>query len=138
MRSGWYAVNESGVMDLWRSGARRASAAATASEDLRNALACRWKTLRTRPVKRLQFGERGGFARHPRLPNLRILALSSEEFAVAAIYTDASSIHGWGASFGGHYIQGKWSEVERRESINWKESWALRRALETWGTMFGR
>ena len=36
MRSGWNAVNESGVMDLRKTGARRASAVAALSEDLRN------------------------------------------------------------------------------------------------------
>ena len=56
LRSGWNAVNESGVMDLWRAGARRASAAAAVSEDLRNEMAWWREMLSTRPAKRLQFG----------------------------------------------------------------------------------
>ena len=108
LRSGWNAVNVSGVMDLRRPGARRAAADAAISEDLRNDMAWWWEMLRARPVKRLQFGGRGGFAWRPRLPNLRELALSSGECAVAAVYTDASSLHGWGASLGGHYIRGQW------------------------------
>ena len=54
---------------------------------------------------------------------------------MAAVYTDASSLRGWGASFRDHYIQGKWSNVERREGINWKELWVLLRVFETWGAM---
>ena len=93
LRSGWNAVNESGAMDLRRPGARRAAPDAVISEDLRNDMAWWWEMLRARPVKRLQFGGRGGFAWRPRLPNLRELALSSGECAVAAVYTDASSPH---------------------------------------------
>ena len=73
-------------------------------EDLRNDMPWRRKMLQTRPAKRLRFGDLGGFAWRPRLPNLLEPALSSGESAVAAIYTDASSIHGWGASLGGHFI----------------------------------
>ena len=54
------------------------------------------------------------------------------ESSVATVYADASSIQGWGASLGDHFIQGKWSKLERREGINWKELRVLNRALETW------
>ena len=131
LRSGWDAVNESGVMELRSTGARRASALATVSEDLRNDVAWRRKMLSTRPVKSLQFGESGGFAWHPRLPSLRQLAMSSGESSVVTVYTDARSLHGWGATLGDHYVEGEWSKLDRREGINWKELWALRRVLET-------
>ena len=53
--------------------------------------------------------------------------------AVSVIYTDASSSHGWGAAWGDRCILGKWSKLELREGINWKEFWVLKTALETWG-----
>ena len=53
LRSGWDAANESGVMNLWRAGAKRASAVAAISEDLRNDMAWRRKMLSPRLAKRL-------------------------------------------------------------------------------------
>ena len=64
-----------------------------------------------------------------RLPRLRELALSMGETSVATVYTDASGLHGWGATLGGHFIQGKWSKSERGEGVNWKELWVLNKAL---------
>ena len=118
-------VNESGVMDFWGSGANRASAVAAISADL----------LSPRLVKRPQFSEPRGFARHARLPNLRELATSLGESSVATVCTDASSIRGWGATLRDHFIQGKWSKLERREGINWAELWVLNRVLEAWRAM---
>ena len=43
------------------------------------------------------------------------------EASVATVFTDASGSHGWGATTGDRFIQGKWSEPERREGINWRE-----------------
>ena len=54
------------------------------------------------------------------------------ESPVVTVCADASSIRGWGASLGDHFLQGKWSKLERREGINWKELRVLNRALETW------
>ena len=132
LRSGWNAANESGVMDPRRTGARRASAATAISEDLRNDMAWWRKMLATRPVRRLQFGESGCFARHLRLLNLRQLAMPSGEPSV--VRTRPASRDGaprWGITTS----MGGWSKLERREGINWKESWALHRVLETRGTM---
>ena len=106
---------------MWRTGARRVSASAVIFEDLRNDMLRQWEMLKTRTVKRLHFDGAGGFAWHPRLPDIRERALSAGESAVATVYTDASSLHGRGAAYGNHFIQGRWSELERREGINWKE-----------------
>ena len=45
LRSGWDAVNESGVMKLRRAGTRAASAVVLVSEALRNDMVWRWKML---------------------------------------------------------------------------------------------
>ena len=79
-----------------------------------------------------EFCESGGFARRARLPNLFELALSTGESSVVTVYSDASSLQGWGATLGDHFIQGKWSKLERREGINWMELCVLNRVLETW------
>ena len=55
--------------------------------------------------------------------------------AVASVYTDASSKRGWGAALGDRFIQGKWAKSDRLEGINWKEPWALRRAMELRGEL---
>ena len=34
---------------------------------------------------------------------------------------------------GDRFIQGKWSKLERREGVNWKELWVLNKALGPWG-----
>ena len=36
------------------------------------------------------------------------------------------------AACGDMYIQGKWSELDGREGINWQELWVLQTALESW------
>ena len=52
--------------------------------------------------------------------------------SVVTLYTDASGRHGWGATLGDLFIQGRWSKFELREGINWKELWVLSKAIETW------
>ena len=86
-----------------------------------------------RPTEKLQFGKDGGVVRRPRLPFLHKQAVHMGSDAVAAIYTDASSLRGWGAAFGDLYIQGNWSKLDRSEGINWQELWVLKPALESWG-----
>ena len=113
LRYGWDAVNESGAMDQWRSGAKGAPAQAAATEQLRNDMLWRRKILSPRAMKKSQFRETGGLARRPRLPNLRDLALSMGGSSVATVYTDASSIQGWGATLGDRFVQGKWYQLER-------------------------
>ena len=95
----------------------KASAVAAITEDLRNDMVWRWKILSTRPVKRLQPSESGGFD-------------VNGESSVVTVSTDASSIHGWGAVLGDHFMQGKWSKLERREGISLKELRVLIRVLE--------
>ena len=132
LRSGWDAVNGSGVMDLWRAGVRSPSTTVAISETLRNDMVWWWKMLEHRPPKNIQFCSSGGFVWRARLPRLRELALSMSETSVVTIYTDASGAHGWGATLGDRFIQGKWSKSELKEGINWKELWVLNRSLETW------
>ena len=87
------------------------------------------------PMDTLQFSDAGGFVWRPRLPNLRDLAPLMGEDAVATVFTDSSGKHGWGATLGGRYTQGMWSEWGRAGGINWKELWVLRRALESRGEL---
>ena len=89
-------------------------------------------------MKRLQFSDAGGLVWRPRLPNLRDLALSTGEDAVAAVYTDASGRRRWGATLSGRCIQEKWSKWDRAEGVNWKELRVLRRALESRGGLLAR
>ena len=56
------------------------------------------------PMKKLQFCEFVGLARHHRPPNLRDLASSLDDSFAAAAYADASSIRGWGATLGDRFI----------------------------------
>ena len=100
---------------------KKASAVAAITEDLRNDMAWRWEMPSTRPAKRL--------------PNLRDLATSMGESSVVAVYTDESSIRGWGAVLGDHFIQGMWSKLECREGINWEELRVLTRVVETWSSL---
>ena len=132
LRSGWDTVNRSGIMDLWRAGARSPSVSVAIPEDLRNDMVWWWRMLERRPAKNVQFCESGGFAWHARLPRLRELALAMSETSVVTLYTDASGRRGWGATLGDLFIQGRWSKLELREGINWKELWVLNKALETW------
>ena len=53
-----------------------------------------------RPTRKLQFGKDGGFVWRPRLPFPHKQAAHMGSDAVAAIYTDASSLRGLGAAFG--------------------------------------
>ena len=94
LRSGWDTVNASGVMDLWRAGARAPPVRAAISEVLRNVMIWWWEMLERRPIKAIQFSEPGGFVWRARLPRLRDLALSMGEASVVTICTDASGSHG--------------------------------------------
>ena len=56
---------------MWRTGKTRAASRTVLAEDLRNDM-LRWRQmLNARPAKKLHYGAEGGFARHPRLPELR-------------------------------------------------------------------
>ena len=132
LRSGWDTVNQSGIMDLWRAGARTPAVSVAVPEALRNDMVWWWRMLERRPAKNIQFCGSGGFVWHARLPRLRDLALSMSGTSVVTLYTDASGRHGWGATLGDLFIQGRWSKLESREGINWKELWVLSKALETW------
>ena len=77
----------------------------------------RYMMLSSRPMKKLQFCGPGGFARHPRLPNLRNLALYMGDSIVATVYADASSIRGRNTSMGDRFIQGKWFRLDRQGSV---------------------
>ena len=85
IRSGWDSANESGAMDQWRSGTKGPPTQAAATVELRNDMARRYRTLTSRPVRKLHFCELWDFARHPRLPSLRGLALSMGDSFVATI-----------------------------------------------------
>ena len=100
LRPGRGAANESGAMDLWRPGRSRSSAEARVPEQLSNDMLRRRKMLSARPTKKLQFGKDGGIVWRPRLLSLHKQAVLMGSDAVAAIYTDASSLRGLGAAFG--------------------------------------
>ena len=133
LRSGWGAADESGIMDQWMSGSKRANMDAVLSEQLRSDVLWWRKMLSALPSKTTQYGREGGFARHPRLPSLRRRALSLGPGAVGTVYTDASSKRGRGTSHGDQFIQGQRAKLERRGGISWQELWVLRAALEAWG-----
>ena len=120
LRSGLYSVNESGATGQWGSGMKGPPVRAAVAEELRNDMAWRYRMLTSRTVKKLQFCDLGGFARHPRLPNLRDLASSMGDDFVATIYPDASSTVGRNATMGDHSIQGKWFSLDREGNI-WEE-----------------
>ena len=103
------------------------------TELLRNDMLRRRKMLPARPTEKLEFGKDGGFVWRPRLPSLYKQAVRMGSDAAAAIYTDASSLLGWGAAFGDLYVQGRWAKLDRREGINWQELWVLKTSLESWG-----
>ena len=61
LRSGWDSVNESGATDRRIAGEKRTFAQAAVSEELRYDTLWRRKMLSSRPMKKLQFSESGGF-----------------------------------------------------------------------------
>ena len=73
------------------------------------------------PQEELQFCGDGGFAWHPRYPNLRKHTLPMGQNAVNAVYEDASGVRCWGAVLRDQFIQGKWPKSEMRVGINWRE-----------------
>ena len=109
------------------------SAEAAVSERQRYDMLWRRKMISPQPMKKLQFSDTGGFAWRPRQPNLRDLALSMGEDAVATVYADAPGKRGWGATLGDRFIQGKRPRWLRAGGINCEELWVLRRSLESRG-----
>ena len=69
VRNGWSAVNEKGIMELWRLGDGRAEVQVTVTEGLRDDMVWRRGTREWRPSKSLQFTDRGSFVSHTRLPD---------------------------------------------------------------------
>ncbi len=51
------------------------------------------------------------------------------------LFTDASSLIGYGAFWNGHWLQQKWSPAN---SIQWKELYAILMACEVWGPSWHR
>ena len=123
LRSGWDSVNESGATDRWRSGTKGPPTRAAVAEELRNGMVWRDRMIVSRPVKKLQLRELGGFAWRPRSPNLRDLALSMGGGFAATIYPDLSSTRGWNATTGDRSSQGKWFSLGRQGTI-WKTAGA--------------
>ena len=109
-----------------------------ATEELRNDVLWRRKTLGSRPAKSLRFADHGGFARLPRFRDLRDKVLSMGPEVARAVFTDAVGSRGRGASLGDSYIQGSGPKVAMREGINWKDLWALKEALSKWRTQVRR
>ena len=54
------------------------------------------------------------------------------------LYTDASSEVGFGAYWGGHWLQQRWPPALRHHSIQWKELYAIVMACEVWGQSWRR
>ena len=61
----------------------------------------------------------------PRLPDLKVRAVSLGRDSARTIFADAAGAFGWGATLGARCLQGSWSESPVREGINEKELWAL-------------
>ena len=53
------------------------------------------------------------------------------------LFTDASD-HGYGAYWRGHWLSGTWSRCQRRNSIQWKELFAVLIAAATWGARWSQ
>ena len=105
------------------------------TEQLRDGMLWWRNVLSARPAKKLRFGKDGGFARRPRLPSLHKQALLVGPDAAGAIYTDASSLRGWGEAFRDLCIQGEWSKLDRSGGVNWQVLRAVETALESWGDL---
>ena len=125
LRAGWDIVSAAGVLDKVRDGVRRADCSAEATDAFRNDVCWRNRALESGPTKRIHHAPSGGFVWHPRLPDLEDKALSLGRGAARAIFTDASGSREWGATLGGHFLQGRWSNWASREGINWKVPWVL-------------
>ena len=57
-----------------------------------------------------------------------------EQDASCTIYTDASGVHGRGATMGDAFIKGKSPMAKMREGVNWEELWVLKRSTEARGS----
>ena len=53
------------------------------------------------------------------------------------LFTDASD-HGYGAYWAGHWLSGTWSRSQCRNTIQWKELFAVLVAAATWGAQWSR
>ena len=60
-------VNDSGILECWRSGASRVEPQVVVTGALRGDMLWRWRSLESRPAKRLHFADQGGFVWRPRL-----------------------------------------------------------------------
>ena len=67
LRHGRNVVNDSGIIGRWRLGASRAEPQVGVTEELRNDMLRRWRSLEPRPAKSLHFADHGGFVWRPRL-----------------------------------------------------------------------
>ena len=54
------------------------------------------------------------------------------------LQTDASGACGWGAYYGGRWLQGTWSTEDLQKSIEYKELYAIVAACATWGAEWTR
>ena len=132
LRNGWNVVNESGIMELRRLGDGRAEVQVAGTEELRNDVAWRRRAPGMRPLGILHFTDRGGFVWPPRPVSLREKASPMGPDALFAMYADAESTRGRGASLADSFIQGAWPELASREGIDWKEFWVLKGAVSSW------
>ena len=117
---GWSAVNDSGIMELRRSGDGRAEVQVSITEDLRNDMVWRWKALGSHQSKpgfrRIHvFAICGG--RRSRWIQMRSAPFSWTQRALA----DGERLSAM-----------RTSEVAIREGITWKELWVLEDALIHW------
>ncbi len=54
------------------------------------------------------------------------------------LFTDASSLIGYGAFWNGQWLQQEWSPANCHHSIQWKELYAILMACEVWGPLWHR
>ena len=54
------------------------------------------------------------------------------------LYTDESGLHGWGAFWDGRWLQSRWSPLQSKMDITWKELFAIVLAVHTWGSIWSR
>ena len=52
------------------------------------------------------------------------------------LYTDASGLHNWGAYWDGRWLQSRWSPLQSKMDITWKELFAIVLAVHTWGSFW--
>ena len=54
------------------------------------------------------------------------------------LYTDASGLHGWGAYWDGRWRQSRWSSLQSKMDITWKEVFTIVLVVHTWGSFWSR